>query len=104
MPPDLGFRKTARKEQFFGRINIVGNTEFHIPRIGAIPGDGMGLRQNGFSLLSLGSSEMSSLALLVKAAFFFFLLGEFLRLDLKLLFLGTLTIQDGGTINWKKEK
>ena len=64
----------------------------------------MGLRQNGFSLLSLGSSEMSSLALLVKAAFFFFLLGEFLRLDLKLLFLGTLTIQDGGTINWKIKK
>jgi hypothetical protein len=62
--------------------------------------EGIGFRQKGLSLVS---SSSPSLATLVGAPtnnfFFFFLLGEFFRLDLKLLFLGTLTIQEGGTMS-----
>ncbi len=85
-PPDFGLRNT---------------------RIGATPGVGMGLRQKG---LSLASSSLSSspplVRLLLAAAFFFFLflLGEFFRLDLKLLFRGTLTIHEGGTMSYKENK
>ena len=73
----------------------------------------MGLRQKGRSFLSLESScivvEVLEVSPFVpgktdKAAFFlfFFLFGEFFRLDLKLLFRGTLTIQVGGTISYNR--
>ena len=84
LPPDLGLRNT---------------------RIGATPGEGIGFRQKGLSLVS--SWSLPSLARLVGAPTFFlcfFLLGEFFRLDLKLLFLGTLTIQEGGTMSWKNTR
>ena len=86
------------------------------------PGDGMGLRQKGLSFLSLVVVESSRMSPLVsgKAVWWwwwwwwwpwafalflnFFLLGEFFRLDLKLLLRGTLTIQEGGTISWKIKK
>ena len=44
------------------------------------------------------TSPASSIFSTFLAAFFFFLFGEVFRLDLKLPFRGTFTIQDGGTI------
>lgn len=84
LPPDLGLRKT---------------------RIGATPGEGMGLAQNGRSLASAASSALLfPLAKWANSAFFFnFFLGEFFRLDLKLDLRGTLTIHDGGTMSCERE-
>ncbi len=67
-------------------------------------GLGIGFRQKGFSLSTIGitspsvTSPSSIFSTGFDKPFFFFLFGDVLRLDLKLPFRGTLTIHDGGTI------
>ena len=102
LPPDLGLRKTS---------------------IGTTSGLGIGLTQNGvfFSVLLLFSppsgdkveevldgwsveAMVSWHSCIVVGAFDFlplYLLGEHFKLDLKLPFLGSFTIHEGGTMTWK---
>ena len=44
------------------------------------------------------------MVIIVLMFFFLFLFGEFLRLDLKLLLRGTLTIHEGGTMSFNAKK
>ena len=101
LPPDLGFRNTS---------------------IGTTSGLGIGLTQNGvfFSVLLLFSPPsgdrveegldgwsfvVSWHSWIVVGAFDFlplYLLGEHFKLDLKLPFRGSFTIQEGGTMTWKE--
>ena len=73
-----------------------------------ICGDGPIIKQNGLSLVAssgCSAANESPLAFMHDATFFFFLLfGDVFRLDLKLLFLGTLTIHEGGTMSCRKQK